>query len=277
MAQRTIKNYTESDLVLNDLGEEIIPANGALDMGGNESRLLELASSDDLLTALGQGIDKYQVNDGSRDLSLPDGIDLIRKIQTPTQRDERGAWIVRSDSRRLNYSVIFSCAGDDLTNHIIGGGKKFSWDFSNDDDLITAPEGFKRKRIDVRFMDGIYMKEGTMYFFNALKGSYVDFMLAVPTGAYYEKKFIDSDNAVYKTLAQATEETVIAQWVFNYMIEGSAPMGDELNTEACSDDLVPENIIWRIEVTSPDITGIADFHGHFGLEFYRGRTVYYAE
>jgi hypothetical protein len=122
-------------------------------------------------------------------------------------------------------------------------------------------------------MEGVYMKEGSFYFYNAPKGTYIDMYIVCPPGGYYDKKFLDEEGNITQTFHQAETEIVFGHWVVRYPLEGTCPMGDELNTEASSDLLTPEYIIWRAEVTSPEVTGLTDFHGHFTLEFNRGRTV----
>jgi hypothetical protein len=278
MAVRVIKNYTDEDLHLPDLSATI-PANGAADIGGDEARLIELAISDRLLEALAQGIEKFQVNDGIRDLNLSAGIDLIRKIQAPTERDELGRWVVRVDSRRRDFDQCFAGAGDDMLNGgTISQGPAFCWDFEPGSDYagteIAAPTGYKRQRIEWQFTDGIYLKEGTIYQFNAPKGSYMDMYVVCPPGGYYQKKFWDPTTmTITRTTHQATEMTVVNRWVAHYRIEGSAPMGDELNTESAADVFAHSYFVWRVDITVPEVAGYEDFHGHFTLEMYRPRTV----
>jgi len=147
MSNRIIKNFTDQEYVLPDLGDIIIPANGAIDLGGNEQRLIDLATSDSLLEVLALGVDKILVNDGSKDYGFSQGIDLIRRIVAPLDFDIMGRPIMRADSRRKDYDTVFCGAGDDLLTGQIGEGTEFRWDFSNDNGLVDAPIGFKRKRI----------------------------------------------------------------------------------------------------------------------------------
>ena len=84
-----IKNYTADDVVIGDLGGVTIPANGSVDLQEEASRE-EIANSDDLLQLLAEGVDKYQVNDGSRDLSFSEGIDYVRRIFQRFAVDSQG-------------------------------------------------------------------------------------------------------------------------------------------------------------------------------------------
>ena len=275
MSQRTIKNYTDEDLILNDIGDIVIPANGALEIGGNEQKLIELASSDDLLDALSQGVDKYQLNNGITDLSKSEAIDLIRKIQRATEVDELGRWVVRSDSRKQLWDVVFQGAGDDCSTGKSGGGTPFVYDFSADvDDLRwdneNAPTGYKQQVVDWVFCDWTYLKEGTVYFFNMPKGSYLNFEVIAPPGTYGMTKALDNNQEIEKTYFETNEDWyTILHWVIDYHIEGSAPMGDELNTESAAENPAPSYFIWRAIVTIPEVEGWEDAHGHFSMEIYR--------
>lgn len=75
---RLLKNKTEEDLILTDGSPSIsIPANDEFDLSV-AWKPHQIAESDQLVEALGQGIDKYQLNDGTDDLSVAAAIDLVR-------------------------------------------------------------------------------------------------------------------------------------------------------------------------------------------------------
>lgn len=282
MAIRVIKNYTNEDLVLRDLGMVTIPNNGAVDIGGNESRLIELASSEDLLAALSQGINKYQLNDGSRDLNFSEGIELIRKIHKPTQSDLLGRWIVRVDSRRENWDTIFTGAGDDLQTMTTAGGVPFLFDFSapvDDSRWVSNPlTGYRQQSIKWNFFDPVYIKEGTLYYFDMPKGSYVDFYIGVTEGHAYDVKFIDENLNVRRDIRICSVPYLrFAQWVSHYHVESSAPMGDELNTESAAEVPIYPFHIFECVVTVPETPGWENAHGHWGIELYRPRTLFFSE
>jgi hypothetical protein len=111
----------------------------------------ELAQARDLANKIKDGL--IILNDGAKDLDWIEAIDILKDFQDKTEKDPTGRWIVRSDSRRLGYDIVFAGAGDDTTNRIIGGGAEFRWDFSaaSQDPLwITSgvPSGYKRQRIE---------------------------------------------------------------------------------------------------------------------------------
>jgi len=83
-----IKNYTDTEVEIADL-KVAVPANGQIDLLEYASQQ-EIASSEDLIALLAQGTDKYQINDGNRDLSLGEGIDYVRRIFQRFSIDEYG-------------------------------------------------------------------------------------------------------------------------------------------------------------------------------------------
>jgi len=177
-------------------------------------------------------------------------------------RDKNGRPFFRAESRPLNSTTVFVGRADSDNN--IGDGKVLSWDFSNNDDIVTEgiPEGYKRKRLEFKFLDPIHIKEGAIYYFNVLKGSYIDFMVVCPAGQYY----YDNNGE----LKQATEDTVISHYVVHHSIQGSIPMGDELNTESCSEE-IPNYYKFWIEITVPEEDNQSN--GYITMEIYRQRTV----
>lgn len=257
MAQRILKNNTESNIVLDDLAGKTIPGSGQVDLAESFT-LQQLAISDDLTEQIGNG--NLTVNDGSEDFSISDGIDLIRRIIKPNPKSDDGKDIVRAESRPLNTTTIFVGKAD---NTGIGDGKELKWDFSNaDDDISTPPSNCKQKRLEFKFLDDIYVKEGTIYFHNTKKGSYIDLYVVCPNGQYYYDNNGD--------LQQATEDTIVSHYVIHSFIQGDCPMGDELNTESCSSK-IPSNYKFWLDITVPDTDSSSN--GYVNLELYRERTV----
>jgi len=174
-------------------------------------------------------------------------------------RDEDGKEITRAESRPLNWITYFTGRGDSSTN--IGDGKVLAWDFSNADDEVPAPAGFRRKRIEFSFLDPVRIKDGTIYFFQAQKGSYGDLYVVCPAGQAYLKN--DGTPAV------ATTDTIVNHYVNHHMLQGDCPMGDELNTESCSPEIPAHYRFW-LEITVPAADSTSN--GYISLEVYRPRT-----
>lgn len=207
----------------------------------------------------------------------------IKKVPQKTDRSIDNRQIVRADSRPRGHMTCFTCRGDSLT--AIGDGTTMAWDFSNADNIVTdsitkpIPANHKRKRLEIGFSEKIYIKEGTLYFHNAPKGQYLDFWVICKTGGVYDDPNgtipgsaigLDPD----RMYTQAQTDTVVTHYVNQQYMQGSCPMGDELNTEGASEAGLPTQmskyVLW-CEITTPttDITS----NGYASIELYRPRSV----
>jgi len=175
--------------------------------------------------------------------------------------DSEGKPYVRAESRPLNCTTYFTSAGD--TAEEIGGGGRMRWDASDSTGWTTegAPSGFKQFSKEVSFSDSIWLKEGTIYYMDCMKDSYLDMRVVCPSGLYY---------MYLGNVAQAQEDLVVDHYVCKHPMQGNVPMGDELNTEACSQEL-PPYLIFRLTATVP--TGDNSSYGYMEMEMYRQRTV----
>lgn len=195
---------------------------------------------------------------------------------------EDGRPIVRSDTRPLDTQTFFTMAGDavDSTGGVtISGGKDMTWDFSNDDDEYTGddiPSGYKAKEIKMSFVCPVFIKDGTIYFFNAPWGSYLKMDIMAPSGSYYPNPSGSipasslglSGNKMY---AQATEDTVVQRYVGKHFIYGDCPMGDELNAEGAAIEALPVGWYIRGLIVTP--TSDNTSKGFASLEMYRCHSV----
>lgn len=175
-------------------------------------------------------------------------------------KDDNGKEFVRAESRPLNMTTYFTMAGDSVIN--IGDGNLLIWDFSNENNIISAPQNYKRKRIEFKFLDGIRIKEGTIYWKDKIFGSYIDLYVVCPQNNFY------LDNT--KTPQFAEEDTIVEHFVNKHHMMGDCVIGDELNTEAASDE-IPSNYKFWLEITVPDTDNLSK--GHVSIELYRPRTV----
>lgn len=185
--------------------------------------------------------------------------------QTPKMGDGRP--IVRADSRPLGTSTYFTGRGDTLGVDI-GFGKEIFWDFSNDDDLIAIPDPYttmKRKRIDLVMNDPSFIKEGTLYWMNGKKGSYLNMTIVCPQGGYY----LDRNG----TPQYASTDVIVYKYVNHHHFAGDCPIGDELNSEGAQETATPVGYIYRLEITVP--LSDTDSYGWGNLEMYRYRTYLY--
>jgi len=189
--------------------------------------------------------------------------------QTNQPHDAENKPYVRAESRPLDCTTCFTTCGDlpaqGSIPPVIGGGDRLDWDASVSEQWTTegAPSGMKQRKVDIQFCDSIWLKEGTVYFNNGPKGGYVDMEVLCPPGGYYmylgEVKLNDTGDWL-----------VVNHYVIKSTIEGDAPMGDELNTETCSEE-IPSYMKFRMTITIP--TSDVNSHGVVQMEVYRKRTV----
>ena len=189
-----------------------------------------------------------------------------------------GRPIVRADSRPLDFQTYFTMAGDDSTAGI-GMGETLSWDFSNDNNIVTGdhiPNGMKCKEFLISFLCPVYMKDGCLYFFDAPWGSYVTMDVVIPPGQYYPNPAgsipaymlgLPGDDMYANT---GSEYVAWACYLMKHKIYGNCPMGDELNAEGSSVNPVPPGwmIRGRVYTLSSDNTS----KGYAELEVHRCHT-----
>lgn len=109
---RILKNKTAEECAVTCGSRTVeIPENDQADLAESFAAW-ELASSESLLLLLAQGIDKYQLNDGSRDLGAGEAIDLIRGYQGPAKVTDDGVPIIQSqlpEGRRCDFYTPNFC------------------------------------------------------------------------------------------------------------------------------------------------------------------------
>lgn len=173
-----------------------------------------------------------------------------------------GRPIVRADSRPIGTQTYFSMRGDSATN--IGDGEILKWDFSNQiNEVETYDSNWRCKHIDLTFLDPLYLKDGAIYFFDAPKDSYCQFVIVCPAGYPY----VDNDGIPHI----AAEDTSLNFFVGHHEMYTSCPMGDELNAEGSQETPVPPGYYLRGIVWCP--SNNSTLYGYAELEMYRLRTV----
>jgi len=261
------KNITKKDISFPDLGGYTI-TNESQEILSDRFNPYQLALSNDLLVKISSG--DIVINNGEVDLSISKAVRYISlyKHQNPISTD--GKETIRSDSRPPNFQTMFTMI-DDSDNNIARGTPIF-WDFSNNDEIITndstsivnmpIPNGYKRKRLIRSFNDDIYLKEGAIYFSDAVKGTFLDLFFICPEGEYY----YDKDEQLY--LAQ--NEIVVSHYLAHHMIFGTCNFGDELNAEGCQECALPPNYKIYCDITVPE-SDVSSF-GFASIELYRWKT-----
>jgi len=199
----------------------------------------------------------------------------IPEVKAPTTPD--GVPIVRSDSRALKTETYFTMVGDSTS---IGDGKLLMWDFSNNDDEFDHPDwipaGFKAKKIQLQFTCPVYLKDGTIYFFDVPWGCYISMFVSVPANSYYPNPAGTIPSSAlglsgHQMYSYTTYDIPYQSYIRKHHMYQSCPMGDELNAEGAALNPVP--IGWKLcgLVVTPesDVTS----KGFAGLEMYRCHTI----
>jgi hypothetical protein len=189
-----------------------------------------------------------------------------------------GRPVVRADSRPLGTSTYFTMVGDDSTS--IGGGVEMVWDFSNDNNLYTGPDvpsGYKAKEFLLSFHCPIYIKDGTLYFFDAPWGQYATMDVAVPPGNYYPNPAGSIPAAALglsgSQMYSYSGEDIISYKVYlnKHRMYGNCPMGDELNAEGAAVNAIPPGWYLRGRIYTPSDDVVSK--GFASIESYRRCTV----
>lgn len=97
---RIFKNKTAEDAsIIHSTTTYVVPAGQQVELA-TVFEQWQLAASESLLLLLAQGPDKYALNDGSRDLSAVEAIDLIHGYQPAVAREPDGRTVVRQTVAR---------------------------------------------------------------------------------------------------------------------------------------------------------------------------------
>jgi len=193
-----------------------------------------------------------------------------------------GRPVVRADTRPMGTQTVFTMRADDIK---IGDGRALRWDFSNSDDMYTPvsgsngptlASGIKAKQIDLKFNDPIYLKDGTIYFFDAPWDACCSMYIVVPAGNYYPNDYGSIPASALglpgsQMYSYAAIDVYYANYVYSHYMYGSCPMGDELNAEGCQVDALPVGWVLRGILCTPDSDNVSK--GFASFELYRNRTI----
>ena len=188
-----------------------------------------------------------------------------------------GRPLVRADTRPLSTETYFTMTGD--TTSGIGDGLAMVWDMDNDGDWVDNGDGSKKKVFNLTFTNEIFLKDGTIYFFNAPWGAFVEFYITVPSGGYYPNEYgaipasalgLPGDDMY----AQATSGDVLYQcYVNKHRMYGDCPMGDELNAEGAAINGLPVGWYLTGHIHAPATASGTGFKGFASVECYREKTI----
>jgi hypothetical protein len=184
----------------------------------------------------------------------------------PVPQDSEGKMFVRAESRPLDCTTYFTTAGDKVdAPQAIGDGNRLEWDAADPTYNWVTDGSVKRYTVDIQFIDSVWIKEGTVYWSDAMKDGYLDMYIVCPPGGY----FMYLGQVKQNTTGQ---DLIIEHYVNKHPIQGSWVGGDEMNTETCS-QAMPTYLKIRMVMTIPvaDVTS----HGYVELEMFRQRTIIY--
>ena len=198
----------------------------------------------------------------------------------PAPRMADGRPLVRADTRPLNTMTYFTMRGDSDDN--ICHGTELSWDWSDSTANIYTgldiPPGYKCKQMLLKFHCPVYLKDGTMYFYDAPWGCFARFEIAVPPNNYYPNP---AGNIPAAALGLQNDDRMFSfsgndivpyqVYVSYHRLHGSCPMGDELNAEGAAIDALPPGWYVRCRVFTLVSDNISK--GHASLEMYRCHTL----
>lgn len=157
-------------------------------------------------------------------------------------RDPNGRLESASTSRPTNSIQYFAGASD--TAEQTGNGEPIQWDFSNDTNLIAAPEGFKRKRVELTFNDEVWLKEGKIYWKEVTQGSYIDFYVVCKAGNYYYHSNGTPDYAF--------SDVIVEHYIAHKLFFGDCACGELLHTETAQALGMPTGYKIWVDITVPD-------------------------
>lgn len=165
---RIFRNKTASEARVTCRAQSvIIPANDEADLSASFTAS-DLASSESLILLLGQGTDKYQLNDGTRDLSVEEALRLVMALapaQGPTQTD--GSPYVSPCMFPSGVYLYITGAGDGAG---LGDGAAFS--------LESEAAGDTTKEFS--FADWVLMAGGASFTKGAVIGDWASFEVYCP-------------------------------------------------------------------------------------------------
>jgi hypothetical protein len=167
---RILKNKTSEDAdVRFETVTVVVEANSQRDLA--ETFLpWQLASIDGLVELLGQGTDKFQLNDGTEDLSVARAVDLVRGY-TPQKGPQAadGKLYVSPDMWPLGTLTNFCGAADDVANGVEGT------DFLGIESTVQED-----KTKALQFIAPSYLAGGHIQYKGAVLGDHISFSTVVP-------------------------------------------------------------------------------------------------
>lgn len=201
------------DIYISQGQNVIIPADGETILTDSYSKET-LASADDLLLELVNG--NIILNDGTKDLSTPNAIDLLRghAQSFPVDQVTGNPVFYQTSGLPANHRTTFIGAGD--SGGVAGAGEPILF-------IVTDLQDCKSK--DLVFKKDVYIKDGFIQCVDAPAGATVCMDILAPDDTYityFVKKFNVLRNAVYKLDSEGGRAFL--------------PLGYKLQVKVCNSD-----------------------------------------
>jgi len=165
---RLLKNKTANDCnVTCGSSTVVVPANGQADLSEHFT-VEQLASSVSLIELIGQGVSKYQLNDGVNDLSVSDAIDLVRNYAQHFPRAADGKPFFLPSI--FPYELLMNFAGKPDS-----GGQRYAGSLFG-----LEKNGVGDASVDFSFQDGVFLTGGIVSWRDGGFGSYVSLEQLAP-------------------------------------------------------------------------------------------------
>lgn len=169
-----------------------------------------------------------------------------------------GAQKIYSSPAEENQYIYFTCVGDDVINKTVGNGGKLIFDNFSSTNTISK---------EVQFLEDIQLKDGYLFWDNAVLGDFVDVEIVLPANTPMEKPdnkgnaSLVNDTIQYITASQTPDETwkgshlllpidmPVVKFANQLHIMGSNVMGTVLESSGAA--LIKSIFKVRVTVTSP--------------------------
>lgn len=169
-----------------------------------------------------------------------------------------GTQKIYSSPANENQYLYFTCAGDDMGNKIIGSGEKLIFDNSAGSGVISK---------EIQFLEDIQLKDGYLFWENAVFGDSVSVEIVLPANVPMEKTDNKGNAALvdgtiqYITASQTPDETwngthlllpidlPVVKFVNQMHILGTNVIGTILESSGVA--LIKDIFKLKVTVTSP--------------------------
>jgi len=179
---------------------------------------------------------------------------------------------ISTTPRQEGTYLYFTGKGDDTVNQVVGGGIPLIIDNSGNTNLT--------KSIEFSFIDDVFMKDGIIFWENAVLGDNVTLEIYLPANTYYKTPhstgnfdFVDGQYVANATwtgeyLALPVDYT-LQRFVNSVPIMGTNNVGTLL--ESADVDILSKELKFRAKLESPDRN--QNLKIAFVMEMYRKSTV----